>query len=104
VKRACSVLRTRLIGPIGYANDIDFLADLLVNSFANLFAMTKIRREEVYLSPMKAEQFTGLSRKALIAYVKTGVLNQYRTEGGHRRYALSELKALRQALGRHATK
>jgi predicted site-specific integrase-resolvase len=67
-------------------------------------AMTKIRREEVYLSPMKAEQFTGLSRKALIAYVKTGVLNQYRTEGGHRRYALSELKALRQALGRHATK
>jgi hypothetical protein len=87
VKRACSVLRTRLIGPIGYANDIDFLADLLVNSFANLFA-----------------QFTGLSRKALIAYVKTGVLNQYRTEGGHRRYALSELKALRQALGRHATK
>jgi hypothetical protein len=39
VKRACSVLRTRLIGPIGYANDIDFLADLLVNSFANLFAI-----------------------------------------------------------------
>jgi excisionase family DNA binding protein len=56
--------------------------------------MTKIRREEVYLSPKEAEQFTGVSRKALIAYVKTGVLTQYRTEGRHRRYALSELRAL----------
>jgi DNA-binding transcriptional MerR regulator len=60
--------------------------------------MTKIRREEVYLSPMKAERFTGLSRKALCHYVQQGVLNQYRTEGRHRRYALSELRALRRAL------
>jgi hypothetical protein len=66
-------------------------------------AMTKIRREEVYLSPMKAERFTGLSRKALIEYVQRGILNHYRTTGRHRRYALSELRALRQALNRRAT-
>lgn len=61
--------------------------------------MTKIRREEVYLSPKEAERFARVSRKALIRYVKAGVLNHYRTEGRHRRYALSELKALRKALG-----
>jgi DNA-binding transcriptional MerR regulator len=66
--------------------------------------MTKIRREEVYLSPKEAERFTRVSRKALIHYVKTGVLNQYRTEGRHRRYALSELKDLRKALDRRAAR
>jgi hypothetical protein len=38
VKRACGALKTGLIGPIGYANGIGFLADLLANSFASLLA------------------------------------------------------------------
>jgi predicted site-specific integrase-resolvase len=73
-------------------------------SFNQERAMTKVRREEVYLSPMKAERFTGLSRKTLIEYVQRGLLNHYRTEGRHRRYALSDLKALREALHRRAGK
>lgn len=63
--------------------------------------MTKIRRVETYLGPKDAERFTRLSRNALALYVRPGVLTQYRTEGGHRRFARSELKALRQALDRH---
>ncbi len=62
--------------------------------------MTKIRRIETYLSPKDAERFTRLSRGALARYVRRGVLTHYRTTGGHRRYALSELRALRDALRR----
>jgi DNA-binding transcriptional MerR regulator len=66
--------------------------------------MTKIRRVETYFSPKGAERFTGLSRNALIRYVRRGVLTHFRTAGGHRRYALSELKALREALERRAAR
>ncbi len=66
--------------------------------------MTKIRRVETYLGPKGAEQFTGLSRSALIRYVRRGVLTHFRTPGRHRRYAMSELKALREALGRRAVR
>ncbi len=59
--------------------------------------MTKIRRVETYLGPEGAERFTGLSRSALIRHVQRGALTHFRTSGGHRRYALSELKALRKA-------
>ena len=64
--------------------------------------MTRIRRVETYLGPRDAERFTGLSRSALIRYVQRGVLTHFRTSGGHRRYALSELKALRRSLDRPA--
>ena len=66
--------------------------------------MTKIRRVETYLGPQGAERFTGLSRNTLIRYVQRGALTHFRTSGGHRRYALSELKALREALDRRATR
>ena len=66
--------------------------------------MTKIRRVETYFSPKDAERFTGLPRKALARYVRRGVLTHYRTTGRHRRYALSELKALREALDRRAAR
>ncbi len=66
--------------------------------------MTKIRRVETYLSPKEAERFNGLSRNALIRYVQRGVLTHYRTTGRHRRYALSELRALREALDRRAAR
>ena len=66
--------------------------------------MTKIRRVETYLGPKGAERFTSLSRNALIYYARRGILTQFRTTGRHRRYALSELKALREALGRRATR
>ena len=56
--------------------------------------MTKIRRVETYFSPKDAERFTGLPRNALVRYARRGILTQYRTTGGHRRYRLSELKAL----------
>ncbi len=59
--------------------------------------MTKVRSVETYLSPKGAERFSGLSRNTLIRYVQRGVLTHYRTTGGHRRYALSQLRALREA-------
>ncbi len=62
--------------------------------------MTKIRRVETYLGPQGAERFTGLSRNTLIRYVRRGVLTHFRTTGGHRRYRLSELRALCEALDR----
>lgn len=64
--------------------------------------MIKIRRVETYLGPKGAEQLIGLSRRALIRYVQWGALTHFRTSGGHRRYALSELNALREALDRRA--
>ena len=70
-----------------------------MNSYAISFqiehAMTKIHRVETYFSPLNAERFTGLSRAALLRYVRRGVLTHYRTSGNHRRFALSELQALR---------
>ncbi len=62
--------------------------------------MTRIRRVETLLGPKDAERLTGLSRNALIRYVRRGVLSHFRTAGGHRRYKLSELRALCEALGR----
>ncbi len=66
--------------------------------------MTKIRRVETYLGPQGAERFTGLSRNALARYVRRGALTHFRTSGGHRRYALSELKALCEALHRRTAR
>lgn len=65
--------------------------------------MTKIHRVESYISPLNAEHITGLRRSALKRYVRRGVLSQFRTEGGHRRYALSELRALRGTIHRRRT-
>ncbi len=62
--------------------------------------MTKIRRVETYLSPMGAERLTGLSRNTLNRYARRGFLTQFRTAGDHRRYKLSELRALCGALNR----
>ena len=62
--------------------------------------MTKIRRVETYFSPRDAERFTGLSRNTLIRYARWGILTHLRTTGGHRRYKLSELRALCEALDR----
>jgi hypothetical protein len=63
--------------------------------------MTAIRRVETYLSPRDAERIARVSRTKLAWYVRRGTLTQYRTAGGHRRYALSELRSLRTALHRH---
>ena len=62
--------------------------------------MTKVHRVETYVSPLYAERFTGLRRSTLKSCVRRGVLGHYRTNGGHRRYALSELRALREAPAR----
>ena len=59
--------------------------------------MTKVHRVETFLSPKDAERLTGLSRAGLAQLARRGRLTQYRTAGGHRRYALSELRALRSA-------
>ena len=56
--------------------------------------MTKIRKVETYLSPKDAEQLIRLPPATLRRYVRRGVLTNYRTSGGHRRYALSELHRL----------
>ena len=60
--------------------------------------MTKIRRVETYLSPLEACRLVQLRRVALDRYVRLGILTNYRTEGGHRRYALTELRNLRDVL------
>ena len=60
--------------------------------------MTKVCRIETYLSPKNAERFTRLSRTALARYVRQAILIHYRTAGGHRRYALSELEALKRGI------
>ncbi len=83
---------------------VDFLADSLADFIQVWCRMSKIRRVETYFSPKDAERFCGLSRNALIRYVRRGALTHFRTSGGHRRYALSELKALREALDRRAAK
>ena len=64
--------------------------------------MTKIHRVETYLTPASAERLTSVRRTTLVRYVKRGLLTHYRTQGGHRRYALSELRALRDALRRRS--
>jgi hypothetical protein len=56
--------------------------------------MTKVRRVETFLSPLDAQRLTRLSRAALARAVRRGLLTHYRTSGGHRRYALSELRGL----------
>ncbi len=66
--------------------------------------MTKIRRVETFLGPKGAERLTGLSRNTLVRYVRRGVLSHFRTAGDHRRYKLSELRALREALDRRAAR
>ena len=69
--------------------------------------MTRIKKVETYLSPKDAEQLTRLSHATLRRYVRRGVLTNYRTSGGHRRYALSELRGLlatRQRMSRSTLK
>jgi len=56
--------------------------------------MTDIRRIEVYLSPRDATRLTGLSERVLRRCLRHGRLTEYRTAGGHRRFARSELLAL----------
>lgn len=56
--------------------------------------MIHIRRLETYLSPRDAARFSGLSQNDLRRYVKHGRLTAYRTAGGHRRFARSELVAI----------
>ena len=56
--------------------------------------MSHIRRIETYLSPRDATRVAHLSETTLKQYMRRGLLTQFRTTGGHRRYALSELKAL----------
>ena len=65
--------------------------------------MNKIHRVETYISPLNAARFTGLRSTSLKSYVRRGLLTQYQTQGGHRRYALSELRALREALRRRSS-
>jgi len=62
--------------------------------------MSKVHRVETYLSPLHAGRLVGVRGAVLWRYVRHGLLNHYRTEGGHRRYALSELRALRGSLPR----
>jgi len=59
--------------------------------------MIKVHRVETYLSPKNASRLSGLSPRRLERLVKYGHLSYYRTPGRHRRYALSELQALRKS-------
>ena len=60
--------------------------------------MSNVKRVETYLSPRFAAKYTGLSTTTLRRLLRHGRLTQYRSAGGHRRYALSELQALRARL------
>src|SRR5258708_129409 len=76
----------------------DFLCDFLSDFSLIDHPMNKIQRLETYFSPQYAMRYTGLSRAALLCYVRRGILTHYRTSGNHRRFALSELRALRDSL------
>lgn len=56
--------------------------------------MARINRIETYLSPKDATRLTGLSENTLRRCLRHGRLTEYRTAGGHRRFARSELLAL----------
>lgn len=56
--------------------------------------MTRVRRIETFLSPQDAIRLTGLSDRTLRRCLRHGRLTAYRTTGGHRRFARSELLAL----------
>ena len=56
--------------------------------------MAKVQRVESYLTPRDAERLTRLRRSTLLTYLNRGLLTHFRTKGGHRRFALSELRAL----------
>ena len=56
--------------------------------------MTRIRHVETYLSPKDAIRLTGLPERTLRRCLRHGRLTEYRTAGGHRRFARSELLAL----------
>lgn len=56
--------------------------------------MARIDRIETYLSPKDASRLTGLPENTLRRYLTHGRLTEYRTTGGHRRFARSELLAL----------
>lgn len=64
--------------------------------------MTRISKRETYLSPKDAQRLTQLSQGTLSRCVRHGLLTHYRTTGGHRRYALSELRELLAARERQA--
>jgi len=66
--------------------------------------MTQVRKVETYLSPLHAGRLLGVRGAVLRRYVQRGALGHFRTEGGHRRYALSELRTLRAALKRRPTR
>lgn len=59
---------------------------------------TKIHRVETYLCPRDAAQISGFASTTLKRYTQQGLLTAYRTTGGHRRYALSELRAIHRTL------
>lgn len=80
-----------------------YLSIFYVIAHKNEPSMTKVRRIETYLSPQNAVRLTRLSRTALARYVRQAYLTHYRTAGGHRRYALSELQALYAGLKRRKT-
>ncbi|MGH8403065.1 MAG: helix-turn-helix domain-containing protein [Gammaproteobacteria bacterium] len=60
--------------------------------------MTKVHRVETYLSPQHAARIAHLSDTTLRRFAQRGVLTGYRSAGGHRRYALSEIRALKAKL------
>jgi|GEM_PF-1982373 len=62
--------------------------------------MTIVQRVETYVSPRDAERITGVPRTRLARLLRRGTLTQFRTKGGHLRYALSELRALHASLQR----
>lgn len=53
--------------------------------------MTNIQAKETYLSPADAARLAQKPAKTLRKWVKHGLLTDYRTSGGHRRYLRSEL-------------
>ena len=53
--------------------------------------LSEIQHADKLVPVSEAARFLGVSPTTLYRYDKSGVLNAYRTAGGHRRYSLSEL-------------
>ncbi|MFN0317196.1 MAG: helix-turn-helix domain-containing protein [Burkholderiales bacterium] len=65
--------------------------------------MARVRKIETFLSPRDAKRLTRLPSSVLARLVRRGTLTQYRTLGGHRRFPLSELRALAEMGRKHAS-
>lgn len=64
--------------------------------------MTRVQVPDL-LTPGEVAELLRVDVKTVARYAQTGLLQAIRTPGGHRRYSVSEINALRGAIASHET-